>query len=124
MSGGGARPLVPIYGLQVIGKHAYEEENSYTFTVTVTEGGSTHVASGTATVADAPLHARLTLPSVPTEGAALQGPLATFHDDDPHGIAGDYTATISWGDGSPDSAGTIQAQGGDFVVLAPTGGHT
>src|SRR5207302_714891 len=40
-----------------------------------------------------------------------------FTDDDPGGVAGDYTATIFWGDGANSSAGTVVSDGhGGFTV--------
>lgn len=56
-----------------------------------------------------------------TEGAAFSGAVATFTDPDPNSTAGEYAATITWGDGS-SSAGTISGPtGGPFTV---TGTHT
>jgi hypothetical protein len=43
--------------------------------------------------------------------------VASFTDPDPHATAGDYSATINWGDGS-SSTGTIAANGGGFDVSA------
>jgi uncharacterized delta-60 repeat protein len=56
-----------------------------------------------------------------TAGAPFTGVVATFTDADPNGTAGQFTATITWGDGTT-SAGTITANGqGGFDV---TGTHT
>jgi hypothetical protein len=48
-----------------------------------------------------------------TVGAPFNGVVATFNDQDPGGVATDYTATINWGDGHLTN-GTItkNAQGG------------
>ena len=111
---------------QVIGTHAYTEDgvfnqpNGNAVTVTVTDTDQ-HLASTPAvprstvtlhsamTVYDAPLTA-VANPSLPaaTEGAlyAPVVPLATFTDADPNGQTGDYTATITWGDGQT-STGTV-----------------
>jgi hypothetical protein len=57
-----------------------------------------------------------------TEPAAISGTVATFTDPDPGAQAGDYTASIQWGDGSAASAGTVSGpQGGPFSV---TGSHS
>src|SRR5207302_1207205 len=56
-----------------------------------------------------------------TEGAEYTGTVATFTDPDASSTASQYSATISWGDGS-SSAGTVSgASGGPFTV---TGSHT
>jgi hypothetical protein len=56
-----------------------------------------------------------------TEGASFSGTVATFTDPDPASTAGEYSASIAWGDGS-SSAGTITGPtGGPFTV---SGGHT
>jgi hypothetical protein len=56
-----------------------------------------------------------------TEGASFSGTVATFTDPDPNSTAGEYAATIDWGDAS-SSAGTISGPtGGPFTV---SGTHT
>src|SRR3989441_926836 len=56
-----------------------------------------------------------------TEGAPFNGTVATFTDPDASSTASEYSATISWGDGS-SSAGTGSGpSGGPFTV---TGSHT
>lgn len=56
-----------------------------------------------------------------TEGAPFNGTVATFTDPDASSTASEYSATISWGDGS-SSAGTVSGpNGGQFTV---TGSHT
>ncbi len=56
-----------------------------------------------------------------TEGAVFSGTVATFTDPDSAATAGDYTATIDWGDGS-SSVGTVSGPtGGPFDV---SGSHT
>jgi PKD repeat protein len=58
-----------------------------------------------------------------TAGTALSNvPVATFADPDPNGSAGDFTATINWGDNSPTTTGTVTALStGGFSVA---GSHT
>ncbi len=56
-----------------------------------------------------------------TEGSLFVGTVATFTDSDGSGSASDFSATISWGDGS-SSPGTISAnQSGGFDV---SGSHS
>jgi hypothetical protein len=74
----------------------------------------------TLSVADATLAAAV-VPLTVTEGAAFSSTVATFTDADPNGTPNDFSATITWGDGS-SSAGTITSSGdGTFTVL---GSHT
>ena len=57
-----------------------------------------------------------------TEHVALtNAQVATFTDSNATDTAGDFTATIDWGDGSGLTAGTVSGSNGLFVV---SGGHT
>ena len=107
----------------VSGTHTYAEEGSYAATVNSTYTcGTTYTASSsfTAQVADGHLSASGASLSA-TAGQQFSGPVASFTDADPKGTAGDYTATIDWGDGTPTSAGTVIASGSGFSVA---GAHT
>jgi hypothetical protein len=92
---------------------------------TVPAGGSTTVSffstfSPTGVAADQLITAAGVSGFSATEGAAATGPVATFHDPDTSATAGEYSASINWGDGAT-SAGTITGSGGDFSV---SGTHT
>ena len=50
-----------------------------------------------------------------TEGAGFTGTVASFTDPDTRSAAGEYSATIDWGDGS-SSSGSITGTGGSFTV--------
>jgi hypothetical protein len=66
--------------------------------------------------ADAPITAT-GAPFGATEGVTFTGTVATFTDPDPASTAGEYSATIDWGDGTPTTAGTISGRpGGPFTV--------
>ena len=53
------------------------------------------------TINDAPLTPGVSLPIFATVNAPLNDvPVATFTDANPFGSAGDFTATINWGDGT------------------------
>jgi hypothetical protein len=107
-------------GFQVSGSHTYADEGSYVVHVTINDaGGSTASANGSASVADAALAAAGTSVGA-TEGAAFSGVVATFTDANPGAKAGEFTATITWGDGA-FSTGTVSASGGGFQV---SGSHT
>jgi hypothetical protein len=119
--------------------HTYPEEIKVPFPVTVSayDGhGDVHgepSASIQTTVADAgiaitsvgnrtaPGGKVIVNPVFPTEGAAFNGVVATFTDPGTDGTSRDYTAIITWGDGTT-SAGTVIGFGGN--VFAVTGSHT
>jgi len=105
----------------VTGSHAYSEEGSPAFTVTVRGALTRSSASASATVSDAPLSAGVVSIS-PTEGKPLTGVVATFSDANPSATATDFSAAIAWGDGQ-SSAGTVafDAASGRYTV---TGSHT
>ena len=112
----------PVSGLS----HAYAEEGSYAFSVTVKDaGGSTFTAYQTATVADAALSATgltLTAPEYP----AFNGVIANFTDQDPAGTASDYTASIFWADGvsTPGTVTQLVTAPGAPTMFTVSGTHT
>jgi hypothetical protein len=108
-------------GFSVTGINTYAEEGADAIQVTISDtGGSQAIATASAQVADAPLSASM-VNLIPSEGLPFSGVVANFSDADPGAFAGDYAATISWGDGAI-SAGTVVATGpGAFAV---TGTHT
>jgi hypothetical protein len=121
----------------VTAPHTYAEAGTYAFTVTVTDdGGAVTIISGSAIVADAALNTTgITQPIVSTTEAAIfpvpqfgkpvpLGPVGTFNDQNPAAPVSDFTATIDWGDGSPQSAGTITQPGGVGTAFTVSGAHT
>jgi SdrD B-like domain/Bacterial Ig-like domain (group 3)/Domain of unknown function DUF11 len=140
--------IVDSFGLyRLIGSHAYAQLGTYpvtirwqtlsgelTFHTTLTPSGHVQVSGPQQLfffAADAPLTAgALTSPP----NAAINQPISNallfhFTDADPNGTASDYTATVTWGDGSTnssdDGSGTVavvaNAATGGFDVL---GWHT
>ncbi|HVX11746.1 MAG TPA: TIGR03118 family protein [Pirellulales bacterium] len=103
----------------VSGSHVYAEAGSYTASVALS-----HNAPGTAAataitdvhVADAPLTASGTrLSSV--EGSIFNGNVASFTDANLFSVAADFAATIDWGDGTPETTGTVTLTApGSFLV--------
>ncbi len=65
-------------------------------------------STAAATVQDAALHATGVAVAA-TEGSSFSGTVATFSPPSSQRPVGDYTATITWGDGNT-SAGTIGAK--------------
>ncbi len=95
----------------VSGNHTYHEEGTFTLTVTITDaGGATTTAAEQVTVGDAALVPANPQPTVTIgENNLFSGPVGTFQDLNPFSSLTDFTATIDWGDGSPNSVGTVQA---------------
>lgn len=82
---------------------------------------STRIGAFRFSECDAPISAQGTTIGA-TEGAAFSGTVATVTDPDTSATAGEYTASINWGDGSPTSVGVIGGPtGGPFTV---SGSHT
>jgi phospholipase C len=105
----------------IAGSNTYAEEGSYTVSVTLQDvGGASVSTSGGVTVTDSPLTVTV-LPVTAIERTAFNGTVANFSDPTNDSTAGEYTATITWGDGQV-SAGTITTAGaGAFTV---TGSNT
>jgi PKD repeat protein len=104
--------------------HPYADEGSFNVTVTVTDrNGASDSKTFSVTVADAdvlsadPMQPTL---SAQAEGTAFTGlSLATFDDSYTGAPAGDFTARIDWGDGSPldTTTGVVSGStGGPFTV--------
>jgi hypothetical protein len=108
-------------GFTVSGSHTYADAESYPVSVTVKDaGGSTATAGGTATMADAPLTLTLNVLH-PIAGVLFTSTVATFTDANPLAPLDDYSATITWGDGTTTAGMIAAASGGGFSI---TGSHT
>jgi hypothetical protein len=108
--------------------HTYPANGNYPVTTTITDrGGSTLVFVNQATVTDAALTLGPTLALSTTEGQPLSNQIVgTFTDADAFGVAGSFSARIDWGDGTPNTPGTVTKLGnsGGGAVFAITGSHT
>src|SRR5262249_46012044 len=96
------------------------ELSGATFAVSVQDvGGATTGASTSGFgVADAPLTAGALTPPAAIEGAALTNVvLSHFSDANPGGTAGDFSATITWGDGATSSWAVVANPPGASDVL-------
>jgi hypothetical protein len=115
----------PNGGFDVVGTHSYAEEGNYAITVSVTGLDGTQLSSSSQqlfVVADAPLTAgALTPPPNATINQAITSAvLFHFTDADPNGTASDYTATVTWGDGTSNNSG--DGTGNVSVVANSAGG--
>jgi hypothetical protein len=104
----------------ISGSHTYAEAGTYNGSVSYEDDCGTYKFPFQARIADAALSAKAVTVNA-TATVKFSGRVATFTDANPDGQVSDYTASITWGDGT-SSAGTISAAtGGGFEV---TGSHT
>jgi hypothetical protein len=122
----GTVQAAPGGGFQILGGHTYSRVGSFPVGVTIhhldksgAPNGATATAPSQAHVMDAALTGAPS-PITAVVGVPFTGPVASFSDPNPFAVAGDFTATISWGDGAT-SAGTIAATPSGFLI---TGSHT
>jgi hypothetical protein len=114
---------------QVLASGTIAEEGSYTATVNVSDvDGSTSQSISTFSVADAALSPGTLTPPTAIEGQPVTGAvLFHFSDANPDATAADFTATVTWGDGTVEDNATsanvsvVANPGGGFDVV---GSHT
>lgn len=104
------------------GSHAYADEGAFTITASISDVGGTAsaVAQQIVTVAE---HDTLSIAATtfaPTEGLAFNGAVVTVTDTDTATAAGDFSATIDWGDGTT-TTGAVSGAAGQFTI---SGSHT
>jgi hypothetical protein len=105
----------------VTGTHTYAEEQTAGATATVAlhrSGAADVTVTDTVQLADPPLSGKAATVTA-TAQATFSGVVASFTDGNPAATAGDFTATIDWGDGTT-TAGSVSAASGNFLV---TGSH-
>ncbi len=112
--------------------HTYATPGLYPLTVYVSDsdpafglgGGFALIASAAITVTPGVVIG----PFAAIEGTALptDTTVGSFDVADPLAVAGNYKANIDWGDGSPNSVGTVQpgVTVGGTTTFAVTGNHT
>ena len=84
----------------VTGQNTYANTGVFTITVSISEGGATSTATSTATVTNAALTIGTATPISIAEGSAFTGTIFTFTNDFAAEPVGDFTATITFGDGT------------------------
>jgi hypothetical protein len=110
--------------------HAYADEGTYGIKVTIKDAddGTASLTLNstnnvTATENDT-LAAGTPLTLTPIEGTTFTGTVATFTSSYTGNVAADFSATITWGDGTT-TAGTITGSNGKFTVSATgANGHS
>src|SRR5262249_29477933 len=109
------------FGVYADNTVAYAEEGTHGVTVVISDkGGSQATVTSQVMVSDATLTATGASFNA-AEGASFAGQVATFTDADINGTLGDYTATITWGDGQTSTGTIALGATGGFVV---SGSHT
>ncbi len=107
----------------VSGSHTYADEGIFIVGVTVndTKNSATGNGAGTATIAEADIvTAGAPVSASIAEGTPFNGVVANFSDTYAGNTAGDFTATIDWGDGTT-TPGIVSGAAGAFSV---SGSHT
>jgi hypothetical protein len=108
----------------VTGTHTYTDESTDPISVTIKDdGGSTASTTSTATVVDAALTASGT-PVSAIEGNAVTATVATFTDANPLATTSNFTATITWGDGTTSTGTIAETTVNNKTVFTVTGTHT
>ena len=110
----------------------YPDTGNFTARVTVTKqtsggpGFFQAFAIDSVIISDAALTAVAPQPVVNgfQQTPMLAVPVARFLDGNPTAPLSDFSATIDWGDGSPQSAGTITQPGGVGTAFTVVGNHT
>ncbi|MFO0802261.1 MAG: PKD domain-containing protein [Gemmataceae bacterium] len=111
--------IVPLGGnnFAVLGTKNYANAGNYPVTVVITRNGLTGVTVvSTAAIADAPINGTA-VPFFAVEGANFTGTVAFFTSANPADPGTDFSALITWGDGTT-STGTVVANGAGFRVTA------
>lgn len=111
----------------VRGSHLFFQ-GDYDITVFVSDAdGATAEVSSSVTIGSAPIVATPLKDLAAVEGTPFLNTIATFVSGNPLAKAGDFTATINWGDDTNDEFGRVIPAGvnGQFAVTAePTSTHT
>jgi hypothetical protein len=107
----------------ISGSHTFATNNTYTVQVTVTAPNSNLLTtSSTVVVVPAP-DTTYASEIAATAGVAFSGvALGYFTDPNTNDVASQFSVTISWGDGTADSSGTVSGAAGFFTLLS--GSHT
>jgi hypothetical protein len=104
---------------EVTGTHTYAEAGIYHGQIDfLNSDGFRQSTPFDIKVVDAPLTATAS-PVNAIAGASFTGPVATFTDANPSGKVSDFSATITWGDGTATPGAVSASPGGGFIVTGP-----
>jgi hypothetical protein len=100
----------------VSGGHTYAADGTFVVLMSITDpSNNTQTASKPVVVKRAPVTSYSTFIEVGTDEFANNVLTGVFDDANPNDVAGQYTATIDWGDGTQTS-GTVSGSSGLFQV--------
>jgi streptogramin lyase len=133
----GQLPVIESPEYAIVGNHTYAQPGLYRIHVTIIggNGGTATIDSGVDIVPATP-----TIPTTPEVIAPVRSSVTTnvgnantphavasFLDSDPGATAGDFTATIQWGDGSKSTQGVVTSiatsPGASGLVFIVSGAH-
>src|SRR5581483_1517327 len=98
--------VATLNGFQVEGSHLYTDEGTFSISTSIADqGGSIASTISAATIGEGDVLTGQSLVMTPNAGQASV--TAVFSDIDTVTDAGDFSATINWGDGTPATAGTV-----------------
>jgi hypothetical protein len=110
----------------VSGAHLYSQAGTYHLTIAVQDnlGDKTTIKDSTAVVTSSsltPIPTKVFL----TAGVLPSSPVVvgSFYDADTTSVAGNFTASINWGDGAPSSPGIVSAVSGSPGLFTVSGTH-
>ena len=106
-------------GFDVLGTHVYTSAilSPVTLSVAVSNGAGTITASDPSfTVADAPLTAGALTPPAAIVGSFSNVPVFQFSDVNSYMTAADFSAVITWGDGTFSTVTSTASAGGQIVA--------
>jgi hypothetical protein len=120
---GSGSDIAPDCDVPVVGDYSLSATHTYAhaghYDISVGPAGSTVPAAG-AQIAAAPLTAAPVTVTA-TAGTSFTSTLATFSSADTSATAGDFTASIDWGDGAQGTGTITPASGGGFTL---SGSHS
>jgi hypothetical protein len=111
---------------EVSGVHTYASPGSYNASITVQRvaGGSAQPSTPASIVVNPPIEALNASSFVATANLAFSATVATFTASNASDVAGNFSATVKWGDGTTPTSATVSpitGSPGEFAVIA---GHT
>jgi uncharacterized protein (TIGR03118 family) len=134
LTDGNSQPITidGLWGLSFGNNGAAGSANTLFFTAGINDEadglfGSLTSVGGTASVGESSDLVVTATPVTAGVNAPFSGQVATFTDGGNTDPVGNFTATIHWGDGTPDTSGTISQPGGSgtpYVVTAAGTPHT
>jgi streptogramin lyase len=123
ISQSGATPSGVSFAVKAV--HTYARPGRYVVATTILDrGGSQFALQTTAIVAPGPWSAASVGPISVLKDTLISGALVGAFTAPPSSQLSDFSATIDWGDGTPNSAGSISQAPGSQTTFQVSGDHT